>query len=276
MLATKAINRRVVPSSVMYFVSEIQQGTFATTHQGIAINSSDRLVDGQHRLTAISITGIPQEMSVTYGYSQDAAMQIPLDCGAKRQFYQQVGISTNHAADIDRCLQIVAEDNRRFSTSERMMGLKIIRPLQEKLHEICPGFKRAMSVTVNRVAVLLRISGGNDYAARQYRALVHQAYNEMTPAIQGYCRKLTKDGLKLEETISVKQARAWLAFDPERANNDRQQVPNAANQLNEMRAVLLGLGFEDIRSETKKTAKMEEAVEKSEKKKGMWKEVLKK
>jgi hypothetical protein len=56
-LATNDGNRRVRKSHVAYFAGLIERGEWLATHQGIALSSSGRLLDGQHRLLAVVETG---------------------------------------------------------------------------------------------------------------------------------------------------------------------------------------------------------------------------
>lgn len=60
----------------------LNTGTFRTNHQGIAFDEQGRLRDGQHRLTAIVLTGISVEMMVSTGLTEEELETI--DDGRKR------------------------------------------------------------------------------------------------------------------------------------------------------------------------------------------------
>lgn len=52
-------NRKLDKNNVSRFVSLIKNGLWKTTHQGIAIGEDGRVIDGQHRLSAIRDAGFP-------------------------------------------------------------------------------------------------------------------------------------------------------------------------------------------------------------------------
>jgi hypothetical protein len=76
-------NRPITPARVALFESQLQRGEIQLTHQGIAISSTDVLLDGQHRLIAIVNTGIAAELMVTTGLP-DSVFSV-LDTGLKRR-----------------------------------------------------------------------------------------------------------------------------------------------------------------------------------------------
>lgn len=65
-------NRSLSKSHVKFFESQIRNGQMQTTHQGIAISQTGRLIDGQHRLTAIVNTGIAVDMLVGFGFPDES------------------------------------------------------------------------------------------------------------------------------------------------------------------------------------------------------------
>lgn len=67
LLASNTGNRKLNSSHVCFFEEQLKRGEMQLTHQGIAISASGRLLDGQHRLTAIVKTGISATMLVTTG-----------------------------------------------------------------------------------------------------------------------------------------------------------------------------------------------------------------
>ncbi len=60
-------NRPISHTRVKSLVSDMKAGAFMLNHQGIAFDDSERLIDGQHRLTAIVEFGKPVPMLVTTG-----------------------------------------------------------------------------------------------------------------------------------------------------------------------------------------------------------------
>jgi len=82
LLASNAGNRRLNQTHVAFFEAQLKRNEMQLTHQGIAISSSGRLLDGQHRLTAIVNTGISSDMLVVTGMA-DESFSV-LDTGSTR------------------------------------------------------------------------------------------------------------------------------------------------------------------------------------------------
>lgn len=68
-------NRNIKKHKVLKFRHDLRNGTFHTTHQGIAFQKGE-LKDGQHRLTAIAEEGIGAWMMVTDGLQSSDLMSI--------------------------------------------------------------------------------------------------------------------------------------------------------------------------------------------------------
>jgi len=64
-------NRRIDQKHVDCLAKEMQAGRWNTTHQGIAFDSMDTLVDGQHRLWAVLQSGCTIKMAVSFGLQPD-------------------------------------------------------------------------------------------------------------------------------------------------------------------------------------------------------------
>ena len=67
-------NRRVSQASLDYFSNVLRNGQWRETHQGIAFDRNDVLVDGQTRLWAVIETGIPIRVMVTRGLEADEVL----------------------------------------------------------------------------------------------------------------------------------------------------------------------------------------------------------
>lgn len=60
-------NRKMNKHKVRSFARQHAQGDFIATHQGIAFNDADELVDGQHTLKMVVLSGQPLLRMVTFG-----------------------------------------------------------------------------------------------------------------------------------------------------------------------------------------------------------------
>jgi hypothetical protein len=93
-LAKNSINRPLRRLGVLNFIKRIEEGSFHTTHQGIAFDMNGVLLDGQHRLTAIAESNKTVEMMVSRGL--DSSTFESLDCGIIRKLSDRVIIDAEN------------------------------------------------------------------------------------------------------------------------------------------------------------------------------------
>ena len=75
-------NRKLKMSWVKALADNMQRGTFLLTSQGIAFDKDGHLIDGQHRLRAVIMSGCAVPMRVTYGCEHRTVGVI--DAGSRR------------------------------------------------------------------------------------------------------------------------------------------------------------------------------------------------
>ena len=68
--------RNVTRSHVMHFAKEMIGGRWIVTGQPIIFDANDHMIDGQHRLHAIVLSGVSVTMMVTRGVAESAFMAI--------------------------------------------------------------------------------------------------------------------------------------------------------------------------------------------------------
>lgn len=82
-------NRKVVKAHVERLAKDMASGRYQITHQGVAISANGVLLDGQHRLMAITQSGVPVTVLVTRGLPTGA--QTTMDGGKRRQVQDFLG-----------------------------------------------------------------------------------------------------------------------------------------------------------------------------------------
>jgi hypothetical protein len=90
-------NRRVREDVVKAYARDMLRDQWTATHQGIAFDDRDELIDGQHRLLAIILSGRTVRMMVTFGLPSaiDGREMTTMDCvdrGATRSVGDQLTI----------------------------------------------------------------------------------------------------------------------------------------------------------------------------------------
>ncbi|MFI2643966.1 hypothetical protein [Streptomyces sp. NPDC018610] len=81
-LARNTNNRPLSKNTVQQLAGQLQRGEWQLTHQGIAFDEDDVLIDGQHRLAAIVKSGIAVPLTVAHGVPRTAFTV--MDTGRKR------------------------------------------------------------------------------------------------------------------------------------------------------------------------------------------------
>lgn len=88
LLEANVRNRPISQPHVDALARDMLSGKFRLTHQGLACDSEGRLVDGQHRCTAIVKSGVTVRINVTYNVDPDAFHSI--DVGIQPRSVAQI------------------------------------------------------------------------------------------------------------------------------------------------------------------------------------------
>lgn len=64
-------NRPLADDTIIAYARDMRNGEWVETHQGLAFNDRDELIDGQHRLHAIIRAGVTVRMMVTFGLKSE-------------------------------------------------------------------------------------------------------------------------------------------------------------------------------------------------------------
>lgn len=84
MLTRNDGNRPMRPRVWQGYAKDMREGKWRRTHEAIAVAANGRLINGQHRLMAVVHSGIAQMFCVAVYDSNETAMDLPIDFGAKR------------------------------------------------------------------------------------------------------------------------------------------------------------------------------------------------
>jgi hypothetical protein len=86
-------NRNIRAPWVTHLANLMSEGGFFASHQGIAFDPDDNLIDGQHRLNAIIKSGIGQWFLVATGVPREAVLG--MDVHARRMDSEQIRVATD-------------------------------------------------------------------------------------------------------------------------------------------------------------------------------------
>lgn len=105
LLETNTINRKLRPGWVNYLVDQIHTGQWYLNTDAIGVSASGKLVNGQHRLSAIAQSGRAVPVLLATGIPDDAFLIT--DTGIKRSTADILGISPLLSSDATLAAQIM-------------------------------------------------------------------------------------------------------------------------------------------------------------------------
>jgi hypothetical protein len=111
-------NRNITKGHLAFLKSEMLSGNWQFNGQGIIVGASGRLLDGQHRLTAVVETGVSIDSLVLRGI--DEAAFVTIDTGKHRGGADVLSIAgSKHGAHIASAIRKVIE---QFGGSKKVQG----------------------------------------------------------------------------------------------------------------------------------------------------------
>lgn len=241
--ANLAVNRPIQHAWVDALCAEMKQGTFRTTHQGIAVNMKGQVIDGQHRLAAIVQSGCSVMMSIAWDCESERAMDWPCDIGRTRSASDTLEYTPRESAIIEGALALHRGTRRKYSTTERLTTYRFFKTSMDALDEQCKAVRKSRSATVVKLPVLIRSMLDGVQIGLQYRAFVLLEYDAMWPSVKALTRQLTDIAVTQKEPPLRMMARVWQAFTPARKDVTRIQVSDPDGQILEIRHALFQMGY---------------------------------
>lgn len=165
-------NRSISKSTVEAYARDMVDGRWALTHQGIALDREGRLVDGQHRLTAVVRSGVTIRMAVTYNVDPETYRVVDTNARARstadvltmteKSGESPLGetklLSKNHVIAAVKILSVIDSGSVRgkFTTGET---IELIRKYPEA-NEACALLRpRGRDITrINRAGVIAGVA----------------------------------------------------------------------------------------------------------------------
>lgn len=216
--------RNPIKSSIAKMAKDMQNGRWITTHQGIAFNPQGQLIDGQHRMKAIVLSGVTTEMIVFRDVPEDSWHTI--DIGRKRDLSAITGIQKKeveaYRSACDFGLKVREPSFQDIETIQNSLLGETIR----ELLIYAPTTRRLVSAAPVRVVVAIwKIKSKSQYPFDQYKALVLQHYNMMSQASQSLNRQIEAAAAGTRKVTTYDMAaRAYRVFDPAASDLSKIQI----------------------------------------------------
>lgn len=217
-LATKWLennfrNRPVKEDVIAAYARDMLNGTWVATHQGVAFNDRDELIDGQHRLRAIVKSGCTVRMMVTFGLPSviDGKEMTTMDCvdrGTPRSVADQLTIQ--HGMKHATIIAMTTRSLAALCCSERTRRISVGHTL-----DIYRAFQPALDQLIARRSTEHGLKQAGVLAAFAFALMAHWDREDWTagaaPIAAMYERLVT--GEELKERMPITHLRTFLTSD---------------------------------------------------------------
>lgn len=231
-------NRPLRRTVVEGLKAAFKRGEYVATHQGIGFSESGVLLDGQHRLTAISeLRDGSFPMLVTSGLPDEAFQA--MDIGVKRTAADALRAEDKRLVEVARLIAAVCVSNKSSVTPTMLIPIiDNIERLHNALTAFCPTITKTWSSAPVRLAAVMAMKNGVDvdYVRSVYRALVLSHFDAM-PAVAKSLYKSHVDGRVRAADIADMLSRCLVAFQPDKANLTKVQIKDAGISLAQVRLI---------------------------------------
>jgi hypothetical protein len=221
-LGSNQHNRYLNQSRVSYYAKQMSMGAWQETHQGILLGKDMRLIDGQHRLSAVVKSGVTVRMMVTYDPDIESPKGLQIDEGSQRSGAWVMGRNSRLWGTAGLLVDVATGSSRltsrngqrdRITTDRMCSAIERVEALLSQTNRA--GFSTA---PVRAAAVIAAAESklGEAEVAEQYRRLVNDDRVGMWSSVQALDHHIMLSLIKRELTLSpvMKLIRAYRAFSP--------------------------------------------------------------
>ena len=264
-------NRHISEATVQSYATDMKNGRWLVTHQGIAFDEKGDLIDGQHRLWAVIFCGKPVDMNVTREIPLSALKNgielytmDTIDRGRLRSVGQQLALchgiaNSNQVTAACRAIACAIYTNR---TLQKLSTANVLIIMESYYHDI----ERVLAALENRkrlgfiVGTLAMYHHGEPQKAELF---CHQisTLEELSPAARAFVKFLDRPQVgrqNYEQNIRTSAQSIWnfhkgndvkVAFD---ANNGRDflcsMFPSISKKIREALRPCEVKGFKEFKN----------------------------
>lgn len=239
-LNTSLGNRALRKSHVSWLTNMMLRDEFMLTHQGIAFNSNNNLVDGHHRLNAIVESGKTIEMLVIKNV--DGAYDY-IDQGAIRNNGDILNIDKRIAETLKMAALVYFKAKKPSITQiRRLMQTPLLSSIERTL-ELYPKNVKVFTSAPSRLAVsilLIDPINNSQYTEKQYTAACGADFDSMSVSVKAFFKQSILHSNNVEKSKLHLFSRASKAFSEKNQNITKIVVNETTNQdsINYIKAVL--------------------------------------
>ena len=218
-------NRTLRSGWVNYLTDEIKSGNWQVTHQGIAIDNCGRLLDGQHRLSAIVNSGISINILVSISVPTDAFKA--MDNGVKRNMSDLTKLPRQIVDPLNLIVLLINVDKKVHPEQV----LKMVREtdvfnILQELIDYCGTSRVFYSAACVKAAAYLAIKRGQrkDYVFDIYANLIHQRFDKLPSIAHCLIRQVNAKKVATSGERITTIAKCAKVFDIRNANITRLYI----------------------------------------------------
>lgn len=231
MLQRNAGNRKPRPKTFQAYEKDMRAGKWVETHEAIAVSKSGNIINGQHRLIALARAEVSLWFLVVTYDDAETAIDLPIDCGAKRSLSDITGESVQ-VTQVASMLWRYAISGRQIEPRLHEMTevLAVAKPAIESVIDASRSNRRFKASAMARSALVANLliaeAKWHEEIAESYRRWV-AGENAMWASVEA----LNKQCAKLEgKFTSESWCKIFTSFSPEKRHlriirvNDEEQA----------------------------------------------------
>jgi hypothetical protein len=207
------------------------------THQGILLGKGGALIDGQHRMLAIVLTGLGQKFLVSVDEEIESPLNLPLDVGSKRTADFILGYD-KHVCYVAALAFRIHKKIQAPSAGELepycAVFLDPVESLLGSSGKLCRGISSADIWLAASIRLLL--GEDRDYILKSYRAMALNKFEDMSPLIAGFYKQVVVQRVNYD--ARQKFARALRAFDKSKCHLTKMQIKDEGHAFDEASSLL--------------------------------------
>lgn len=212
-------NRRLRGWWTEALAAAMRRGEWITTHQGIAFDEDGNVIDGQHKLKAVVIAGMPIKMVVFHGVPRTAFSV--LDIGAKRSYTDTTGLNKKTAEVCRLATQNIGGTKSPTPQMVSKVAAAGLADVHDRLMNCTQNTFAVYSSSPVRLAACILVMDGHpeEYVFRTYQNLVAQNIRELPEIALSLMRQVNAGKVRPTSSgVNDLIARALKVFRPENAD----------------------------------------------------------
>jgi hypothetical protein len=230
MLEKNVGNRKPRTNTFLAYERDMRAGKWVETHEAIAVSKSGNIINGQHRLMALARAEVSLWFLVVTYDDAETAIQLPIDCGAKRSLADITGESVPVTQAASALWRYVLHGHQvEPRVHELTQLLAVAKPTIEQVVDVSRSNRRFKASAMARSAIVASLLTTDP----QYSEDIIESYrkwvdgeNASWPSVEA----LNKQCAKLEGRFNGESwCKIFVAFSPDKKHlriirlNDMEQ-----------------------------------------------------